>query len=59
MSTPTRAQGREYVLKFVLVGDSNVGKSQLALRFCKIAFDPESSTTIGMEFATKVWQLSS
>jgi len=41
------------VLKFVLVGDSDVGKSQLVLRFTKDLFISEPSKTIGMEFATR------
>lgn len=43
----------ETALKFVLVGDSNVGKSQLSLRFCKEKFNISSQSTVGIEFATR------
>lgn len=42
-----------HVLKFILIGDSNVGKSQLASRFSKDVFNEDSQQTIGMEFATR------
>ncbi|KAG5179677.1 ras family-domain-containing protein [Tribonema minus] len=45
--------GHVYTLKFVLVGDSSVGKSQLVSRFSKNLFLPETSSTVGMEFATR------
>lgn len=44
---------QNYVLKFVVIGDSKVGKSQLAKRFCKNTFSENSTSTIGLEFATK------
>ena len=47
----------ETALKFVLVGDSNVGKSQLSLRFCKDKFYPDSHSTVGIEFATRTLQM--
>ncbi|KAG5185922.1 ras family-domain-containing protein [Tribonema minus] len=47
------AEGQQYVLKFVLVGDTNVGKSQLVLRFAQDQFSPEATKTVGMEFATR------
>ena len=43
----------DYLFKIVLIGDSNVGKSQLLSRFSKDAFNLESRATIGVEFATK------
>jgi small GTP-binding protein len=43
----------ETALKFVLVGDSNVGKSQLSYRFCKEKFNVSSQSTVGIEFATR------
>ena len=44
---------QNYALKFVLIGDSQVGKSQLAKRFCKNSFIEGSQSTVGMEFSTK------
>ena len=44
---------QNYVLKFVVIGDSEVGKSQLARRFSKNTFSDNSTPTVGLEFATK------
>lgn len=44
---------QSYVFKFVLVGDSRVGKSQLARRYCKGSFNDGSQSTVGMEFQTQ------
>eukprot|EP01156_Anaeramoeba_ignava_P021046 Anaeramoba_ignava/c18061_g1_i2.p1 GENE.c18061_g1_i2~~c18061_g1_i2.p1 ORF type:complete len:256 (+),score=109.22 c18061_g1_i2:123-890(+) len=46
-------QKEDYLLKILLVGDSAVGKSNLLSRFCTNEFDPNSKSTIGVEFATK------
>ena len=43
----------DYLFKIVLIGDSDVGKSQLLSRFTKNEFNLESKATIGVEFATK------
>lgn len=40
-------------MKLVMIGDSNVGKSQLSLRYCKKKFVPDSQSTVGIEFATR------
>jgi len=44
---------QSHALKVVMVGDLNVGKTQLCRRFTKNTFQHESSSTVGMEFATK------
>lgn len=44
---------QNFPLKFVLVGDSNVGKSQLSKRFVQNDFSNESVSTVGMQYATK------
>ena len=51
----TRSGGIEYdyLFKIVLIGDSDVGKSQMLSRFTKNEFNLESKATIGVEFATK------
>ena len=46
-------QEYDYLFKIVLIGDSDVGKSQLLSRFTKNEFNLESKATIGVEFATK------
>jgi GTPase SAR1 family protein len=43
----------EQAVKLVMIGDSNVGKSQLSLRYCKKKFVPDSQSTVGIEFATR------
>lgn len=43
----------DYLFKMVLIGDSEVGKSNLLSRFTRNEFNMESKTTIGVEFATK------
>lgn len=46
-------QNYDYLFKIVLIGDSNVGKSNLLDRFVKGNFKLDSKSTIGVEFATK------
>ena len=41
------------LFKVVMIGDSGVGKSNLLMRYTKGEFNPESKSTIGVEFATK------
>ena len=57
----------DYMFKVVLIGDSEVGKSNLLSRFTRNEFNLESKSTIGVEFATRsiqvkkscaVWQSS-
>ena len=42
----------DYMFKLVLIGESEVGKSQLLLRYTKDTFKRQTPTTIGVEFAT-------
>jgi small GTP-binding protein len=44
----------DYVFKIILIGDWGVGKSNIILRLSRDAFDPESRTTIGVEFSQRV-----
>ena len=44
----------DYVAKVVLVGDSNVGKSNLLGRFISNEFTTEKKPTLGVEFGTKI-----
>ena len=43
----------DILYKIILVGDSGVGKTQIALRFIKNTFEESSMTTIGVEFSSK------
>lgn len=47
----------DYLLKIVLIGDSGVGKTNLLSRFARDQFNPDSKSTIGVEFATKTLEL--
>jgi len=50
-----RSQERPF--KMVLLGDTGVGKTSLALRFVKGTFDQDSYPTIGAAYMTKSYQL--
>ena len=41
------------IFKVVLIGDAEVGKSNLLSRFTKNEFNLQSKNTIGVDFATK------
>jgi len=43
----------EIVFNILLLGDSNVGKTSLIIRFIKDKFEENSSSTVGLEFADK------
>jgi Ras-related protein Rab-2A len=42
-----------YLLKFVIIGDSGVGKSNILLRYIYNSFSEEFKTTVGVEFGAK------
>ena len=43
----------DYIYKFIVVGDSNTGKSALTVQFCEQRFTPYQSMTIGVEYSSK------
>lgn len=45
--------------KLVLVGDSGVGKSNLLSRFTRNKFSHDEKSTVGVEFATRIVEVSS
>lgn len=47
----------DFLLKIVLIGDSGVGKTNLLSRFTRDQFNPDSKSTIGVEFATKTMEI--
>ena len=42
-----------YLLKYVIIGDSGVGKSNILLRYINNTFSEEFKTTVGVEFGAK------
>lgn len=44
---------QSYTLKFILIGDSGVGKSQLSRCFTKKQFKNDIQSTVGIEFSTR------
>lgn len=49
----------DYALKFIIVGDSTVGKSNIMANFTDKRFLANHDTTIGVEFGTKLISLDS
>lgn len=47
----------DYLIKIVLIGDTGVGKTNLLSRFSRNQFNPDSKSTIGVEFATKTLEI--
>ena len=48
------SQTHNVLIKYIIVGDSAVGKSCLLLQFTESRFVPVHDLTIGIEFGTKV-----
>ena len=44
---------KDFLFKTVLIGDCGVGKTQIRTRYTMDEFNPESKSTIGVEFAFK------
>ena len=42
-----------YLLKYIIIGDSSVGKSNILLRYSQDKFNDEYQATIGVEFGAK------
>ena len=42
-----------YLLKYIIIGDSGVGKSNILLRYQSNSFNEEFKTTVGVEFVSK------
>jgi small GTP-binding protein len=43
----------EYIFKYIIIGDSGVGKSSILNTYMTNEFDPHTNSTIGVEFYTK------
>ena len=46
-------QNYNYLFKYIIIGDSAVGKSNILLRYVQDRFNEEFQSTIGVEFGTK------
>lgn len=47
----------DYLFKFVILGDSAVGKTNLLLRFTDAEYKPSHIPTIGVDFKIKIMQI--
>ena len=56
MATP--GMNYDYLLKYIIIGDAAVGKSNLLLRYAHGQFKPEYQLTIGVEFGAKNIQIN-
>jgi len=44
----------DYIYKFIIIGDSGVGKSCILMQFTQNMFDPGKENTVGVEFGNKI-----
>ena len=47
-----------YLFKYIIIGDSSVGKSNLLLRYSHNKFTEDYQATIGVEFGAKNTQIN-
>ena len=47
----------EIIFKTLIIGDANVGKSNLLLRYVKNEFVPDMKSTVGVEFGSKILKI--
>ena len=44
----------EFIYKYIIIGDSGVGKSCILMQFTKNSFDLNKENTVGVEFGNKI-----
>lgn len=44
----------DYIAKVILIGETNVGKTNILARYCKDEFKSNTPATVGIEFAYKI-----
>ena len=47
----------DYIIKIIVVGDSEVGKSQLVQRFLKNTFNEGNEPTVAFDYTTKIMEV--
>eukprot|EP01121_Diplochlamys_sp_Union-15-3_P012539 TRINITY_DN3769_c0_g2_i1.p1 TRINITY_DN3769_c0_g2~~TRINITY_DN3769_c0_g2_i1.p1 ORF type:complete len:216 (-),score=33.64 TRINITY_DN3769_c0_g2_i1:47-649(-) len=57
--SPSRHWGSQQLFKYVIVGDTAVGKSCLLLQFTDKRFQPQHDLTIGVEFGSRTISINS
>jgi len=56
---PTRSLPYKFLFKYIIVGDTAVGKSCLLLQFTDKKFQPQHDLTIGVEFGSRTINIDS
>ena len=51
--TETSSFGYDMIFKLILIGDAAVGKTNILSKYLRDEFDPNSKSTVGVEFGTK------
>ena len=49
----------QFSFKFVIVGDSAVGKTAMCKKFCENTFNENQAQTVGLEFGTRIVEIES
>ena len=47
----------EIIFKTLIIGDANVGKSNLLIRYVKNEYVPDIKSTVGVEFGSKILKI--
>lgn len=47
----------DYIAKFIIIGDSGVGKTNILTRFCEDVFNQTHVATIGVDFNVRTIQI--
>lgn len=52
--------GRPYdeMVKYILIGDSNVGKTSILKQFCQGQFSEHQKSTIGLDYGEKIVRIA-
>lgn len=42
------------MVKYILIGDSNVGKTSIMRQFCERAFNEKEKSTVGLDYGERI-----